>query len=65
MATIFDFNGAEGWGEKEICTKGAVDSQKQGEGWGYGNKDYLLALPLPPNPTVHSNSKSNMSGQIN
>ena len=26
---------------------------------------HLLALPPPPTPTVHSNSKSNMTGQIN
>ena len=30
----------EGWGEKEICTKGAIDGQKLGEG-----------LTLTPNQT--------------
>ena len=31
MAAIFDFNGSGRKWKKEICTKGAVDSQKQGE----------------------------------
>ena len=29
MAAIFDFMAAKDWGEEEICTKGAVDGQKQ------------------------------------
>ena len=36
---------AEGWGEKEISTKRAVDGEKRGEGWESGG---LLALhPYP------------------
>ena len=27
LAVIFDFNGAEGWGEKQICTKGVSESE--------------------------------------
>ena len=45
---------AEGWGKKQICTKGAV-----------GGGVSLFALPSPPTPTVHSNCKSNMAGRIN
>ena len=89
---------AEGWGGKEICTKGMVDGQKKGVRWGWGNEDYAcpkslsfcktpfrdaqvikgimgcFAFPFEqasshsspaPNPTVHSNSKSNMAGRIN
>ena len=29
MAAIFDFMAAKDWGEEAICTKGAVDGQKQ------------------------------------
>ena len=39
---------AEGWGKKEIFTKGEVGSKKQGEGQGWGS--------------IHSDSKSNMAG---
>ena len=31
-------------------------------GWGGGK---IIALPLPPTPTVHCSSKSNMAGRIN
>ena len=34
----------EGWEEKEICTKGAVDSQKYGEGWRWGEGEDLEYL---------------------
>ena len=46
---------AERWGEKEICTKEAVDGQKKGEGWGWRSEDYLLALPLTPLSTLTPN----------
>ena len=36
MAAIFDFNGSGRLGGEEICTKRAVDSQKEGEGWRWG-----------------------------
>ena len=32
------FKGVEGWGEKEICTKGVSDGQKEGEGRKWGKK---------------------------
>ena len=32
------FKGVEGWGEKEICTKGVSDGQKEGEGRRWGKK---------------------------
>ena len=31
MPTIFKFMAANGWGEEEICTKGAVDGQKHAQ----------------------------------
>ena len=30
---------AEGWGEKEICTKGAVDGKKTSRGVGVGTEE--------------------------
>ena len=35
---------------------------RRGVGWGGGK---IIALPLPPTPTVHCSSKSNMAGRIN
>ena len=37
---------AEGWGGKEICTKGMVDGQKKGVRWGWGNEDYACPKSL-------------------
>ena len=47
-----------GWEEKEICSKGVSDGQKEGQRGGWG-------LSPPPTPSVHSNSKSNMASRIN
>ena len=53
----------EGWVEKETCTKGVSDGQKEGEGRdGVIN---IIASPMPPPPAIHSNSKSNLVGRIN
>ena len=38
---------AEGWIEKEICTKGAVDGQKLGERWGWASEVYISFRPAP------------------
>ena len=35
---------------------------RRGVGWGGGK---IIALPLPPTPTVHCSSKSNMAARIN
>ena len=48
---------------KKICTKGTFDGQKLRDGWGWGSEDFTL--PTPHTPTVHSHSKSNMTGRIN
>ena len=48
-----------GWEEKEICSKGVSNGQKEGQRRGDG------AFPPPPTPSVHSNSKSNMASRIN
>ena len=51
---------SEGWGEKEIFTKGVGDRQEQGRGGGGGGKYYIFHLsPSPPLTTVFI-SKSNM-----
>ena len=46
----------EGWGEKEICIKGAVDGHKKGEGYGWGSEDCAVfphfSSPLPPPSTL-------------
>ena len=45
------FTTAEGWGEKEICTKGVSDGQKEGVGRGGAiniSQPYRLFPPLPP-----------------
>ena len=44
MAAVFDFNGSGRLWEKKICTKGVVDGQKKGEGWGWGIEDYWFLL---------------------
>ena len=48
---------AEGWGEKEICTKGAVDSQNKERGGGMGARIIFLPFPcpLPPLSTLTLN----------
>ena len=53
----------EGWEDKQICIRGLSDGQKEGEGRdGVIN---LITSPMPPPPAIHSNSKSNLVGQIN
>ena len=53
----------EGWEDKQICIKGLSDSQNEGEGRdGVIN---IITFPMPPPPAIHSNSKSNLVGQIN
>ena len=61
----------EGWVEEEISTKGV--GKKKGEGGrggegrggvGWSNRNYFSHF-LPPPPTVHSNTKSNMVSRIN
>ena len=36
IAAVFDFY-LRGWLGKEICIRGVSDSQKEGEGWGWGD----------------------------
>ena len=52
----------EGWEDKQICIKGVSDGQNEGEGRdGVIN---IITFPMPPPPATHSNSKSNLVGQI-
>ena len=54
---IANFKAVEGWGEKEICTKGVGDGPRE-----WGDINYISPTPYP---TVFSKSKSNMAGRIN
>ena len=56
---IANFKAVEGWGEKEICTKGVGDGPRE-----WGDINYISPFPTPY-PTVFSKSKSNMAGRIN
>ena len=65
MAAIFDFNGSGRLGERKkfvLWGRSTVKNKKK-KGGGGGVK--ILAPPLPPTPTVYSDSKSNMAGRIN
>ena len=60
----FTFTATEDWGEKEIfCNKKASVGEKEGEGRGSGNRNYLL-FPVHSPPTVHFNSESDIGGRI-
>ena len=48
---------------KKFVPGGRSMVKKKREGWGWGSEDF--ALPTPHTPTVHSHSKSNMTGRIN
>ena len=50
----------EAWGEKEICTKGVRDGQKEREGRGLVGGSFPASFL-----TVLSNSQSNMAGRVN
>lgn len=50
---------AEGWGEKEICTKTVKNKEKAGDG------GVNTTFPCPPTLTIHFDSKSNMASGIN
>ena len=66
MAAIFDFNGSGRLVRERNLYQGGSWQSKIRRGVGVGQwKSHLLALPPPPTSTVHSNSKSNMAGQIN
>ena len=66
MAAIFDFNGSGRLVRERNLYQGDSRQSKIRRGVGVGQwKSHLLALPPPPTSTVHSNSKSNMAGQIN
>ena len=66
MATIFDFNGSGRLVRERNLYQGDSRQSKIRRGVGVGQwKSHLLALPPPPTSTVHSNSKSNIAGQIN
>ena len=61
---IANFKAVEGWGEKEICTKGVGDGPRGIQGKEWGDINYISPFPTPY-PTVFSKSKSNMAGRIN
>ena len=61
---IANFKAVEGWGEKEICTKGVGDAPREIPGKECGDINYISPFPTPY-PTVFSKSKSNMAGRIN
>ena len=50
----------EAWREKEICTKGVRDGQKEREGRGLVGGSFPASFL-----TVLSNSQSNMAGRVN
>lgn len=50
----------EGGGEKEICTKGVRDGQKEREGRGLVGGSFPASFL-----TVLSNSQSNVAGRVN
>lgn len=50
----------EAWGEKEICTKGVRDGQREREGRGLVGGSFPASFL-----TVLSNSQSNMAGRVN
>ena len=59
---IANFKAVEGWGEKEICTKGVGDGPRGIQGKEWGDINYISPFPTPY-PTVFSKSKSNMAGR--
>ena len=61
IAAILIFPTVVGWVEEKISTKG-VGKRKERGGWSNRN---CFSHFLPPPPTVHSNTKSNMVGRIN
>ena len=66
MAAIFDFNGSGRLVRERNLYQGGSWQSKIRRGVRVGQwKSHLLALPPPSTSTVHSNSKSNMAGQIN
>ena len=49
----FTFTATEDWGEKEIfCNKKASVGEKEGEGRGSGNRNYLLFPVHSPLPSI-------------
>ena len=67
MAAIFNFNGSGRLARERNLYQGGQSTVKNKErGRGGGVKITESSHPSPtPNPTVYSNSKSNMAGQIN
>ena len=65
VAIIFDFNGIRLGREKFVLRGGGGGSQQLKIRRGVGVGEWRVLTSSHSSPTIHSNSKSNMAGQIN